>query len=300
MNIWDDLPVFLAVAKTKSFTKAAKSLFFSQPHVSTRIKELESKLNLQLFERSTAKVELTAAGEVFYDRCVEVEQQLVEAIQEAKAVGFAAEDENIFRIKVGLYCESIASLILEQMENSYPGIPINCAFESWERINDNTVFDAEIKYVTNLDGAGQMILYEDVECIHLSKEMAALCPDVLSMQNLLSFKLVYLENTRHHLDWAARIKKAEPKIPLVPATFTYDMLAKLVKSPKNAVIWTEYISTVTLPDRTTIPFLEAREGAVVFSVHPNKEKRKGMDKIINMAKKCGEHIQNILESTTTS
>lgn len=59
------LQVFLAVANSLNFTKAAGELHISQPAVSKHIQELESFYKIQLFERERGKISLTVAGEVF-------------------------------------------------------------------------------------------------------------------------------------------------------------------------------------------------------------------------------------------
>ncbi|MFY8127031.1 MAG: LysR substrate-binding domain-containing protein [Chitinophagaceae bacterium] len=59
------LRVFLSVSKHKSFTKAASELFVSQPAVTKNIKQLESDLEIQLFERKGSFILLTKGGEIF-------------------------------------------------------------------------------------------------------------------------------------------------------------------------------------------------------------------------------------------
>ncbi len=59
--------VFLSVAENLSFSKAAKEMLISQPAITKHIKELESKLNIALFERKGNKVYLTKAGELVYE-----------------------------------------------------------------------------------------------------------------------------------------------------------------------------------------------------------------------------------------
>lgn len=59
--------VFLTVAENMSFSKAAEELFISQPAVTKHIKELESKLNIALFERKGNKIYLTEAGTLTYN-----------------------------------------------------------------------------------------------------------------------------------------------------------------------------------------------------------------------------------------
>lgn len=53
----------LEVAKTGSINKAAENLFVDQPNLSRAIKELESSLNITIFERSPKGIVITADGE---------------------------------------------------------------------------------------------------------------------------------------------------------------------------------------------------------------------------------------------
>lgn len=56
------LKVFVAAARTLSFTRAAAQLCISQPAVSKHIRELESRYNVPLFTRRGSRLELTDAG----------------------------------------------------------------------------------------------------------------------------------------------------------------------------------------------------------------------------------------------
>ncbi|SHI77314.1 DNA-binding transcriptional regulator, LysR family [Mesonia phycicola] len=58
------LQVFKKVADKLNFTKASEELFISQPAVSKHIRELETKYNVQLFERQGNKIKLTQEGKV--------------------------------------------------------------------------------------------------------------------------------------------------------------------------------------------------------------------------------------------
>lgn len=59
--------IFNEVAKCKSFSKAAKTLYMTQPAVSQSIMQLENELDVRLFTRTPKGVSLTGEGEVLID-----------------------------------------------------------------------------------------------------------------------------------------------------------------------------------------------------------------------------------------
>lgn len=61
------LEVFYTVAKRLSFTKAAASLFITQPAVTKHIRELEQQYQNKLFERKGNNIELTPAGQLLLE-----------------------------------------------------------------------------------------------------------------------------------------------------------------------------------------------------------------------------------------
>ena len=60
------LEIFVYVADTRSFSKAAKQLYLTQPTVSAQIAALEKELQARLFVRNTKEVELSEDGEKLY------------------------------------------------------------------------------------------------------------------------------------------------------------------------------------------------------------------------------------------
>ena len=53
------------IYKEKSFSKAAKNLFISQPALSATVRKVEEELQIQLFDRSTSPLSLTLEGEAY-------------------------------------------------------------------------------------------------------------------------------------------------------------------------------------------------------------------------------------------
>src|SRR5579872_302148 len=58
----------VSVADTRHFGHAAQACFVSQPALSAQVRELESRLGVQLFERSSHGVLVTAGGAEVIDR----------------------------------------------------------------------------------------------------------------------------------------------------------------------------------------------------------------------------------------
>ncbi|WP_195714228.1 cidABC operon transcriptional activator CidR [Paenibacillus sp. GM2] len=65
------------VARHQSFTKAADTLFITQPTISKAIKSLEEELGVILFNRNGKKIELTDAGQIIVSQA----QQIVGSFQ---------------------------------------------------------------------------------------------------------------------------------------------------------------------------------------------------------------------------
>lgn len=68
----DDMRLFAAIARLRSFTAAARELGMPKQTLSRRIAELEQALDVQLLHRTTRKLHLTEVGAAYAGRCVEL------------------------------------------------------------------------------------------------------------------------------------------------------------------------------------------------------------------------------------
>jgi len=74
---WDDLRIFLAVAREGSISGGASRLGVQHSTVSRRIKSLEAQLGTTLFERKKSGFELTEAGAELRDSAERIEREVV-------------------------------------------------------------------------------------------------------------------------------------------------------------------------------------------------------------------------------
>lgn len=78
------LRYFVAVAEELNFTRAAARLHIAQQALSAQVRQLERGLGVELLRRTTRKVELTPAGEVFLQDAREALTQIERAAESAR------------------------------------------------------------------------------------------------------------------------------------------------------------------------------------------------------------------------
>ena len=98
--------VMIAVAREKSFSRAAESLGRTQPAISQTIRRLESELGASLFDRSSKDGTLTAAGEIVLDyarQIMSLRQNALSAVRDLREVKsgkitLSANEHTVFAI----------------------------------------------------------------------------------------------------------------------------------------------------------------------------------------------------------
>ena len=76
---------FLAVAQEMSFSKAAETLFVSQPAVSRQVSQLEQELGVPLFDRTNQGISITDAGREFEHFFRETQRQFQALVDRARS-----------------------------------------------------------------------------------------------------------------------------------------------------------------------------------------------------------------------
>ena len=82
----DELEVFVTVVECQGFSAAAKRLETTPAAVSRRIKALEERLGVRLLQRTTRKIQLTEAGELYFREVSRLLGELRAVEQQLEAV----------------------------------------------------------------------------------------------------------------------------------------------------------------------------------------------------------------------
>lgn len=117
------LRAFVAVAEHGSLTRAAEALFVTQSALSLTIQHLEQHLGLQMFDRSTRRLDMTSAGDDFLPTARRLLHDFDSSIKEMRALGRRE------RGRVGVAAvPSVMALLLSEASSTfiekYPGIDL--------------------------------------------------------------------------------------------------------------------------------------------------------------------------------
>jgi DNA-binding transcriptional LysR family regulator len=93
-----EIAVFVAVAQTGSFTRAAEDLGSSKSNVGKAVQRLETRLGTKLFQRTTRAVRLTEDGETY----LVAAQDALDGLREAEQQLAARRSEPVGRVKIDL------------------------------------------------------------------------------------------------------------------------------------------------------------------------------------------------------
>ncbi len=94
---WDDIRIFLEVARTERLSEAAQRLRINASTVSRRLHRLESSLEIQLFERGQDGHQLTDQGQLLLATARQMEQQALTAGEILQGLS----DEQIGSVRIG-------------------------------------------------------------------------------------------------------------------------------------------------------------------------------------------------------
>lgn len=124
------------VYRERSFSRAARNLYISQPALSACIKKVEAEIGMQLFDRSTLPIELTEAGKLYVQaikKIMAAENELHTQLSELSHLEYGhlvIGGANFFS------CYMLPPLI-QAFNRQYPGVTLKIA-----ELDTNVLYDA--------------------------------------------------------------------------------------------------------------------------------------------------------------
>jgi DNA-binding transcriptional LysR family regulator len=130
---FDQLEIFLEVARLSSFSRAAEKRFRTQPAISSQIRALEEEVGARLLDRSGGRVSLTVAGKLFF-------KYAEDTLEQKKSILTAiAETEHIPRGQIVVAanegtCLHILPEVFAQFKRNYPDVAVSIKRADYAKI----------------------------------------------------------------------------------------------------------------------------------------------------------------------
>jgi DNA-binding transcriptional LysR family regulator len=136
--------VFVRVAEAQGFTAAARQLGVSKSVVSKYIGELEERLGVRLFHRTTRSLSLTEHGVGYYERCTHI----LAEIEEAEATIGSSDDEPRGTVRVLLPTDFALERIvpaLPTLLKKWPRLGIDLVLDDYADLASETACDVAVR-----------------------------------------------------------------------------------------------------------------------------------------------------------
>lgn len=142
---WRGIEEFLAVVETGSFTAAAEFLGVSKSYVSKMVSELEARVGAQLLLRTTRRLSLTAAGDIFHRCCLDMRSSLTTVERQISQF----QERPVGRLRIGLssvFGITYMSAIVADFGARHPEISLEVVAYLREAELVQEQFDVVIRY----------------------------------------------------------------------------------------------------------------------------------------------------------
>ena len=157
MHDLNDMLYFAEVVDRGGFAAAGRALGLPKSRLSRRVAELESRLGVRLLQRTTRKLSLTAAGELYHRHCVAMRED-AEAAAEAVAT-VLAEPRGTIRITCPVtLAQSTVGLVIPRFIETYPQVRID--MQVTNRVVDlvQEGVDVALRIRLTVDDSGSLVV----------------------------------------------------------------------------------------------------------------------------------------------
>ncbi|OZI66151.1 LysR family transcriptional regulator [Bordetella genomosp. 4] len=147
---FNDIAVFVQVAKQRSISRTAEQTGMPASTVSRRLSMLEERLGVQLLSRTTRRILLTEAGKLYYEHC----HQLIEQAQDAQdlLLDHGAQPRGTLKVLLPDMLDAIElPVFIPQFARAWPELQFRYDYHhgpQWEQHRD---FDVALRWGTQLN-----------------------------------------------------------------------------------------------------------------------------------------------------
>jgi DNA-binding transcriptional LysR family regulator len=144
VELLNDMALFVEVVKARGFRNAAEVVGIPNSTVSRRISALEKAIGLRLLHRTTRKIELTEAGQIYFERCKRIVDEAKLAHEQLGEL--LAQPSGVLRASLPVdFANIYLAPLIAEFARQYPGISFD--FDLTPRLVDLVAepFDVAIR-----------------------------------------------------------------------------------------------------------------------------------------------------------
>jgi DNA-binding transcriptional LysR family regulator len=119
------LKYFVEIVDAGNYTRAAERLYIAQSALSRQMKELESDMQVCLLQRDSRHIELTQAGQLFYERSKRILEDLEDAIVQAHQVGKGEQGRIRVLHSSSVTLSSAIGAVFNTLLTQFPGVSLD-------------------------------------------------------------------------------------------------------------------------------------------------------------------------------
>ena len=187
---WDDIRVFLAVARDESLSSAAKSLKIDPATVGRRVARLEVRLGANLFLKSPQGYALTPAGLRFLARAEEVEKAVLSATDDVQGTGNTLQGQ--IRLGAPDGCANfLLPSVCSAIARDHPGLDIQIV--ALPRVFNISKREADMAITVSPPKSGRLTVQRLTDySLHLaaSTDYLEKAPPLRSLEDLKSHRII--------------------------------------------------------------------------------------------------------------
>src|SRR6188508_204248 len=123
MDRMTSMATFVKVVESEGFSAAARALGISPSMATTHVRFLEERLGVRLLNRSTRRVSLTEAGQVYYERCLQILTEVEDADRAAQAL--QSSPRGTLRLNTSVAIPPFLAPVIAEYGDLHPDVSVN-------------------------------------------------------------------------------------------------------------------------------------------------------------------------------
>lgn len=276
MDKFTCMQALVRVVESGSFAEAARRMGVSAPMVTKYIGHLEQSLGSRLLNRSTHSLSLTDSGHAYYQRCV----QLLEDVEEAEAIAGAQSGTPRGSLRMSVSSDfgvNHLGPVLLEYSRQYPDVRIEVSVSNHLVDLVEEGFDLAVRITTQLRTnlvARRLATSRLIACAapsYLKEHDAPRSPDDLAHHNCLSFSdpTLATEQWRFEKDGHSAVVKATGSL----RASSNELLKLAALQGQGIVLQPSFNVSQELRAGTLVPVLTDYDAGElgIFVVYPNRK-----------------------------